>query len=281
MKFSPVLCPHFPNFGAVKNFKDKIVWITGASSGIGKEFARQANELGATVILSSRRAEQLEDIKNSLPQPANAYVLPVDMESQSEFPAKVQEVIDNFGRVDLLFNNAGISQRSTTDETSMEVHRRLMEINYFGTVALTKALLPFLQKQGESHIAVTSSLAGKFGFYQRSAYSASKSALHGFFETFRLEEERHNIKVTILCPAGIKTDISQNALDGSGNRFGKASALQEEGMPVETCVGKMIDAIEKGKTEVIIGKGMEPLSVKIKALFPDLFWKMLKKKKPM
>lgn len=264
----------------MKNFKDKIIWITGASSGIGEEFARQASDMGATVILSSRRKEELERIKNSLENPDNAYVLPLDMEAQDTFAAKVKEVIDQYGRVDLLFNNAGISQRSTTEETSIEVDRRLMEINYFGTVALTKALMPFLRKQSESHIAVTSSLAGKFGFYQRSAYAASKFALHGFFETLRLEEEDHNIKVAMLCPAGIKTNISQNALDGSGRQYGKSSTLQEEGMPVDTCVRKMIAAIRKEKSEVIIGQGMEPISVKVKALFPELFLKMIKKKKP-
>lgn len=271
----------FPNFGAVKNFKDKIIWVTGASSGIGAEFARQANARGATVILSSRKREDLEKVKNTLSEPGRGYVMPLDMERQADFPDRVNELIQHFGRVDLLFNNAGISQRSATDETSLEVHRRLMEVNYFGPVALTKALIPFLKKQKESHIVVTSSLAGKFGFYQRSAYAASKAALNGFFETLRLEEEKDNIKVTILCPAGIKTNISQNALDGSGNKFGKTSALQEEGMPVETCVQKMISAIEKEKDEVIIGQGMEALSVKIKALFPGLFWKMIKKKKPM
>ena len=264
----------------MKNFKDKIIWITGASSGIGEEMARQLNARGAAVILSARRQEELERIKNSVTYPLNAYVLPLDMEVQDDFPAKVEEVMGQFGRIDLLFNNAGISQRSEAAETTLEVDRRLMDINYFGTVALTKAVLPFMRKQQESHIAVTSSLAGKFGFYQRSAYAASKFALHGFFETLRLEEEEHNIKVTLLCPSGIKTRISQNALDGSGNKFGKTSALQEEGMAAEDCAKQMIKAIEKEKTEVIIGQGMEPLSVKIKALFPALFWKMLKKKKP-
>ncbi len=264
----------------MKNFKDKVIWITGASSGIGEEFARQANAKGATVILSARRQEELERIKNSLTNPEKAYVLPLDMEAQDTFTDKVTEVMDMFQQVDLLLHNAGISQRSYAANTTMEVDRKLMEVNYFGTVALTKAILPFLQKQTESHIAVNSSLAGKFGFYERSAYSASKFALEGFFETLRLEEEEHNISVTLLCPVGIKTNISHNALDGSGNQFGKASAMQEEGMSAEECVKQMIRAIEQEKDEVIIGQGMQTMSDKIKALFPGLFWKMIKKKKP-
>jgi short-subunit dehydrogenase len=264
----------------VKNFKDKIIWITGASSGIGEEFARQANAKGATVILSARRQEELNRIKNSLTHPKKAYVLPLDMEAQHTFPGKVKEVIDTFSKVDLLLHNAGISQRSYAANTSMEVDRKLMEVNYFGTVALTKAILPFLQKQAESHIAVNSSLAGKFGFYERSAYSASKFALQGFFETLRLEEEEHNLAITLLCPIGIKTSISHNALDGSGKQFGQASAMQEEGMSAEVCVKQMISAIEKNKTEVIIGEGMQTISDKIKVLFPGLFWKMIRKKKP-
>lgn len=264
----------------MKNFNNKTAWITGASSGIGAEMARQLNAKGTTVILSSRRKEELEKVKASLQDSNKGYVLPMDMEDPASFHDKVKEVIEKYGHIDLLFNNAGLSQRALIAETSMDVDRRLMEINYFGTVALTKALLPFLRKQSEAHIAITSSLAGKFGFYERSAYAASKFALHGFFETLLLEEAEHNIKVSMLCPAGIKTNISQNALDGTGETFGKASALQEEGMKTDECVRQMIRAIEKEKSEVIIGQGMEPLSVKIKALFPSLFIKLLKKKKP-
>ncbi len=264
----------------MKNFKDKIIWITGASSGIGEEFARQANAKGAVVILSARREDELNKIKNSLTEPRKAYVLALDMEAQESFPAKVKEVMDKFERVDLLLHNAGISQRSYAANTDIEVDRKLMEVNYFGTVALTKAILPYLQKQQQSHIAINSSLAGKFGFYERSAYSASKFALQGFFETLRLEEEDHDIAVTLLCPVGIKTNISHNALDGSGKQFGKASAMQEEGMSAEQCVKQMISAIEKNKTEVIIGEGMQAISDKIKTLFPGLFWKMIRKKKP-
>ncbi len=279
--FVPPAVPGFSSiFGAMQNWQGKIAWITGASSGIGEEMARQLNAAGASVVLSARRKEILKEIAAKLPHPENSLVLPLDMECPEQFPAAVNQVLEKYARLDLLFNNAGISQRSYAADTADVVDRRLMEINYFGTITLTKALLPQFRKQHGGHIAVTSSLAGKFGFYQRSAYAASKFALHGFFETLRLEEEEHNLKVTMLCPSGIKTAISQNALSGQGEKFGQSSALQEQGLAVEECVKRMIEAIEKEKTEVIIGQGMEALSVKIKALFPDFFLKMLRKKKP-
>lgn len=264
----------------MKNFQDKIIWITGASAGIGEEMARQLSQKGATIILSARRKEALEKVQQSLPFPEKSYVLTIDMEAPETFTEKVNEVIQKFGKVDLLFLNAGISQRSYAANTDISVDRRLMEVNYFGPVALTKVLLPFLQNQKESYIAVNSSLAGKFGFFERSAYSASKFALHGFFETLRLEEAENNIHVNMLCAIGIKTGISQNALDGSGKAYNKESAMQEEGIAVDDCVSQMIEGISKNKKEVIIGKGMQRHSTKIKELMPELFFKMLLKRKP-
>ncbi len=264
----------------MKDFKNKVVWITGASSGIGAEMARQCNKLGATVILSARREELLQQVKNALPNPINAFVLPLDMEAPADLAAQVSEVISNFGRVDLLFLNAGISQRALVRDTALEVDRRLMDVNYFGPIALTKALLPHLQKQTESYIVVNSSLAGKFGFYLRSAYSASKFALHGFFETLRLEEADHNIFVTIACPVSIKTELSKSALVGTGEVFGEKTAAHEVGISKEECVTQILKAVAANKTEIIIGQKAEPFSVIIKTLFPRLFWKLIRKQKP-
>jgi short-subunit dehydrogenase len=264
----------------MQDFKNKRIWITGASSGIGKELALQLATLGASVIVSARNAEALEQLKTRMAFPEKCYVLPLDLSQHEHFSDKVQEAIGAFGSIDLLINNAGLSQRSHVSETSMAVHRKLMEVNYFGTVGLTQEILPHFRKQGGGHIAVTSSLAGKFGFYERSAYAASKFALHGYFETLRLEEESNHIYVTLLCPGGIKTDISKHALDGSGKPFGKMSPLQENGMPADQCAKHMIDAIAAKKQEVIIGQGMERISVKMKGLWPAMFWKLIKGRKP-
>ena len=151
-----------------------------------------------------------------------------------------------------------------------------MEINYFGTVALTKAVLPVMQKQQSGHIVAISSIAGKFGFYLRSAYSASKHALQGFFESLLLEEEKNNIKVTIAYPGKINTDISMSALNSKGETHGKMDHNQETGMPVEVCVSKLIRAIEKNKKSVLIGN-KEIKAVTIKRYFPGLFWKIIRK----
>lgn len=242
--------------------------------------ALQLSKKGAILILSARRKQALEEVKSQLAYPEKAMVIPLDMEASETFQAAVDQVIAIHKRVDLLFLNAGMSQRSFVRDTNMDVDRRLMEVNYFGPIALTKLLLPHLQNQKESTIAVNSSLAGKFGFFERSAYSASKFALHGFFETLRLEEAENNLHVNILCAIGIKTGISQNALDGSGKAYNKASAMQEEGIAVEQCVEEMIDGIIKNKKEVIIGKGMQRHSPKIKELLPEAFFKMLLKRKP-
>lgn len=265
-------------FRRVQTFEDKVIWITGASSGIGREMAAQASRMGAKLVLSARRVDVLEEIKNELASPDEAMVLQMDMEQSLVFSEKVNQVMERFGRIDLLFNNAGISQRSEIHETSIEIDRRIMEVNYFGTAALTKAVLPILRKQKSGYVAVVSSVAGKTGFYQRSAYSASKHALHGFFETLKLEEANNNIKVTLLCPGGVQTDISKNALESDGKPYGETDKMQAEGMPVGECVKQMIEAIRKEKPEVIISQGSENFGMKLKAVFPKLYFNILRKR---
>ncbi len=200
------------------------------------------------------------------------------MEQSHTFEEKTKLVIGKFGRIDLLINNGGISQRSNADETSLETDRKIMEINYFGNIALSKAVLPYMQKQGGGHIAVMSSIAGKFGFFLRSSYSASKHALHGFYESLRLEEEKNNVLITILCPGKINTNISLNAIGKDGKSHGLMDHNQATGMPADACAKKIITAIEKKKKEVFIG-GKEIKAVTIKRFFPKLFYKIIRKQK--
>ncbi|HIP31775.1 MAG TPA: SDR family NAD(P)-dependent oxidoreductase, partial [Crocinitomicaceae bacterium] len=168
-------------------FKNKIVWVVGASSGIGKEMAVQLAKNGAIVVLSSRKEEQLEEVLNLLERKEQHLILPLDLENSSNFSELTKLVISKYGCIDFLFNNGGLSQRSNAADTPLEVDRRIMEINYFGNIALTKAVLPYMQKQKSGHLVIISSIAGKFGFFLRSAYSASKHALHGFYESVMLE----------------------------------------------------------------------------------------------
>lgn len=260
-------------------FRHKVVWITGASSGIGREMAIQLSALGAHCILSARNEEALAETA-SLLYPGTAYLLlPLDMQ-QPSFEAPTQTVIRKFGHIDILMLNAGISQRSAARDTNLSTDRRLMEVNFFGPAQLCKTVLPHMRERNAGIIAYTSSLAGKFGFYQRSAYAASKHAMQGFLETLALEEYGRQIKIRLLCPAGVKTQISQNALAGDGSTYGKSSELQESGSAVEDVVRQMIEALAGDKQEVLIGTAMEKLSLKIKVLFPRLFWKIIRSKKP-
>lgn len=257
-------------------FKNKIVWVTGASSGIGIEMVRQLASRGAKVVLSSRNEEKLIEIQNSLEFPSNHLVLPLDLEDSIAFDILALKVNDHFGRIDFLFNNGGLSQRSNVRDTPIEVDRRIMEINYFGNIALTKAVLPFMERQKSGHIVVISSIAGKFGFFLRSAYSASKHALHGFYESVRLEEEQFGINVTIACPGKINTSISLNALSATGEKHGEMDHNQETGMSAQECVTILLKAVEKNKKEVLIGN-KEIKAVTLKRFFPKLFWKVIKK----
>jgi len=260
----------------MNNFQNKVVWITGASSGIGAELAKQCAAKGAIVVLSGRNHLGLEEVRTNLPQPDKHLVVTLDLEHSSNFAELAQEVVDKVHRIDFLFNNGGISQRGTAFETDEAVDRRIMEVNYFGNIALAKAVLPVMRAQGGGHILVLSSIAGKFGFFLRSAYSASKHALHGFYESLMLEEEVNGIKVTIACPGKINTNISVNALNASGQSHGVMDHNQETGMPAEECARIMLAAVLKGKKEVLIGN-KEIKAVTLKRFFPRLFWKIIRK----
>lgn len=256
-------------------FKNKIVWITGASSGIGEEFARQLAVAGATLILSARSEEKLILLKKSLPG-ENHLVLPLDLINIESFPDLTKEVFQKYGRIDVLINNGGLSQRSKTAETSLEIDQYIMNVNYFGNIALTKAVLPYFTSQKAGQIIVTSSIAGKFGFYLRSAYAASKHALQGFYESLAIEEEDNGIKVTIAVPGKINTPISLSALNEKGEKHGVMDHNQEAGMPASVCVQKILKAAVKNKREILVGN-REILAVYLRRFLPQkLFWKIMK-----
>ena len=259
-------------------FQNKVIWIVGASSGIGEALCINLSKQGASIILSSRKTEQLHSLKEKMDHLSKHLVLPLDLEKQNEFKPALEQIMNSYGKIDILFNNGGISQRSEVKDTAIEVDRRIMEINYFGNIALTKNVLPVFHKQGYGQIIVTSSIAGKFGFYLRSAYSASKHALHGYYESLALEELKNNISITLLCPGKINTPISTNALTGKGEKHNIMDHNQETGMPVDECVRQILIAVEKKKREVLIGN-KEILAVYIKRFFPNLFWKIIQKQK--
>lgn len=264
----------------MKELKDKVIWITGASSGIGEAMAYKMAKEGAKLVLSARRKEELERVKNACGLLENdILVLPLDVENFESFESLKDTVVAKFGRIDILFNNAGISQRGGVLESDLSVFQKIININLMGVVALTKAVLPQMIKQNAGHIVVTSSLSGKLGSPMRSGYCASKHALHGFFDALRAEVYENNVKVTMICPGYIQTDISVNAIGADGNKHGKMDNNQENGVPVDVCAAKIVKAIKADKSEIYIG-GKEVLGVYLKRFFPKILEKIVIKQAP-
>ena len=257
-------------------FHQKVVWITGASSGIGEELARQLDRAGAQLILSARNVQKLNELKESLQHKEQHLVVQVDLADTSNVGDFAKQIVSHYGRIDVLINNGGISQRATAYDTTMEVNRQIMEVNFFGNIAMTKAVLPIFRQQKSGQILVISSIAGKFGFHLRSAYSASKHALFGYYESLVMEESEYNLKVTVACPGKINTPISTNAVTAEGKAHGQMDHNQATGMPVDVCVQQLLNALVKNKHEVLIGN-KELIAVKLKRFLPRLFWKIIPK----
>lgn len=259
--------------------QNKVAWITGASSGIGAAIAKAMNAKGIFVVLSARRREVLESVQHELPHPEKSMVIPLDLTAIDQFEDITKNVLKQCLHIDYLINNGGISQRGNASETSLAVDRKIMEINYFGNIALTKAVLPYMQQQKSGHIIAISSITGKFGFFLRSSYAASKHAVKGFYESLRLEEEPHNIHVSIVYPGQINTPISKSALDQQGNPSGQMDDNQANGMDVDRCAQKIVKGIVQQKKDIYVG-GKEMMILKIQRFFPRLFYKVLKKQSP-
>ncbi|GAB3829900.1 SDR family oxidoreductase [Hymenobacter jeollabukensis] len=258
------------------SFQNQVVWVTGASAGIGEALARAFARAGARLVLSARNEAELQRVAACTP--AETLVVPLDLADAASLPAKVQLVLAHFGRLDVLVNNGGVSQRSLALETSLEVDRRLMEVNYFGTVALSKAVLPQLLAQGSGRIVTISSLVGKFGTPYRSAYAASKHALHGFFDSLRAELHGSGVGITILCPGFIRTGVSVNALTGDGRALGTMDEATEQGLAPAEFARRALPLIARGENEAYIG-GRETLGVFLKRFAPGLFARFLTRAK--
>lgn len=262
------------------SFKDRLAWVTGASSGIGLSITRQLAQEGAKLIISGRRVDELNQLKSEcLKYTAFCEIVPFDLSVPGEVLNAARTVLEKYGPVYLLVNNGGVSQRSKVYETPVEIDRKIMEIDFFSYVTLTKALLPSMMERKEGYIAVTSSISGKFGFHQRSAYASAKHALQGFFETLRIELQPFNISVTIAYPGYIKTNISINALEKNGKAHGVMDPGQDKGVSPDLCARKFISAIKKRRAEVLIG-GFELVMVHLKRLFPRLFFALVGRVKP-
>lgn len=212
-------------------FQDKVVWITGASSGMGEGLAYALAQQNAKLILSARRVKELERVKQNCESDlSRVAVLPLDVSELDALPEKAKEAHAFFGHIDILINNAGIGMRGYVLDTDIAVQQRVMQVNYFGQIALTKAVLPYMIEQHGGHVVVVSSLTGKLPVPGRSAYCASKHALHGFFDALRGEVFQYGIKVTLVCPGFVQTHISENALLPDGSRRGAVHRMEFDGL---------------------------------------------------
>ncbi|MDX2415489.1 MAG: SDR family NAD(P)-dependent oxidoreductase, partial [Bacteroidales bacterium] len=235
-------------------FKDKVVWITGASSGIGEALVYEMVRQGAIVIASSNCSKELYNVKeNCKAGKDRVHIACFDLSACENIDKLVQEQIEELKRIDFLINLGGVSQRARIEETPLSLDRKIMEINYFGTIALTKAVLPYMVKEKNGHILATSSISGRFGFPLRSAYSASKQALHGFFETLHIENKANNIRASVIIPGRVRTNISRHALLSDGSEHGKMDPGLDKGISPEKAALTILKGIKRNRREIKVG----------------------------
>ena len=259
----------------------KTIWITGASSGIGRACAELYANRGYRVILSSRRLEALETAKQEIASAdgvdlKNIIVVPLDLSDSSDFNSLTQDLIEEVGKVDIMLHAGGISQRSLAKDTSIDVDRRVMEIDYFGTIALTKALLPHFIKNQSGQFVVITSLMGVFSYPLRSGYCGAKHALHGFFEALRAEVYNDGISISMVLPGFIATEISLNAVVGDGSKQGTMDKKTGAGLTPLQCAVKLAKGVDKKKPEILIGRS-EIIAVYLKRFFPSLLRRIIRK----
>lgn len=262
-------------------FKGKTLWITGASSGIGRAVAIELSLKKCHLILSSRNKEALEEVANICRQKGSTVlVASLDLGNTVSIQRTVTHVLAENQSIDGLYHFGGISQRSYAVETEMAVNRKIFEVNFFGTIELTKMILPGMIDNGGGQIGVTTSIVGKFGFPYRSAYAATKHALHGYFESLRAENVNHNISVSMIIPGRVKTSISLNALDSKGKAHNKMDDGQEKGLTAEKAARMIVKSLEKERKEILVG-GSELVMVQIRRFLPRLFYYLSTKVQPL
>lgn len=258
-------------------FSNSTAWITGASSGIGEALAKEFCKEGARVIISSNDAAGLERVKNECSGYTGEIIcVPFDLADTDKIGELVGQQMQITGKIDFLLNIGGISQRARIEETPLWLDRKIFEINYFGTIAFTKAVLPYMIRQRSGHIVATSSISGRFGFPLRSAYSASKQALHGFFETLYLENKKNNLRVSVLIPGRVRTNISIHALNSDGKEHGKMDQGQAKGITAGKAARIIIRGIRRNKREILVGSS-ELIMLHIRRIIPWLFFRVADK----
>lgn len=235
-------------------FAGQVVWITGASSGIGAAMARALAAQGAKLVLSGRNEAALEAVAQAC---GDAFILPFEATDYAAAASAVDKAWNWQGRVDMLVNNAGISQRSLAVETAFPVYERIVAVDLLAPIALTQALLPRMAERKAGRIVMVSSVAGKVGSPMRTAYSAAKFGLFGYSDSLRAEVAGLGIKVHVIAPGSIRTNVSRNALAADGQRRGVSDNAIENGLDPDDAVSRMLEAIAADEREIIVAEGME------------------------
>ena len=261
------------------SFEGKTVWITGASAGIGKSLALDLAKRGATLVITARRADRLEELRSQCADPSRVHVLSGDLLDESSWARLAKDAEAATGRIDVLVNNAGVTQRATAQTTRLDDVRRLMELNFFAPVALTNLVLPGMIARKRGRIVVVSSVAGYVGTQWRSSYSASKHAVRGYFDSLRAELHDTGVGVTIVSPGYVRTEISTHAIASDGQVHGKEDAGNASGLDPAECASSIADAIEKGRSEIYLG-GTEVYAIYLKRFFPKLLERIVSKHVP-
>ena len=261
---------------ATSSFRSKAVWITGASSGIGEALARRFADAGSRLILSSRREDELSRVAALCSSAEAVTVLPLDLSEPGSMIDAAHRALKISGYIDVMVHNAGVSQRAFAADTDYAVDELLMRTNYLGPVALTKAILPSMRARKRGHFIVVTSVLGKFGLPGRSGYCAAKHALHGFFETLRAELWRDGIRVTLVLPGWVRTNVSINALKGVGETHGKMEPGTASGFSPEICAERIVSAAAAGKREVAVVRAKERAALYLSRYAPGLFSRIIR-----
>lgn len=265
--------------GAQQDFAGQVIWITGASSGIGEELVCEFAARGAKIVLSARNEVELARVRDRAisdgADPGDLLLLPLDVIDYPAMPVAVKAVLDHFGRIDMLINNAGISQRSFCLDTELSVYRTMLEVNVLGQIALTKEVLPVMVRQGSGRMVITASLAGKLGAPLRTGYCAAKHAVMGFFDALRCEVAHQGVRVSTVTPGFIRTRISANALTGSGTATGAMDDDIADGMDAASCARVIVDGLAAGEEEIAVGEGPEMDLLALKRSNPEQVFRLM------
>ncbi|XP_059835456.1 dehydrogenase/reductase SDR family member 7B isoform X2 [Hypanus sabinus] len=262
--------------------QDAVVVITGASSGLGKDCARVFHAAGAKLVLCGRDREKLDGLTKELTEMANGekktytpHVVTFDLADVDSVSSSAEKILNCYGQVDVLINNAGISYRGNILETAVSVDKDVMNINYFGPVALTKAILPSMVQRKTGHIVVISSVQGKIAIPFRSAYAASKHATQAFFDCLRAEMEQYQIHVSVISPGYIHTNLSLNAVTGNGSKYGVMDKSTAQGYEPRVVAEAVLTAVCRKKKDVLMAGLLPTIAIYLRALVPSLFFPIM------